>query len=392
MTKYVSNDGKVSLIADAVNINNKLPLGTYYISFKDHSGFFLQTTENIELQEKIYGKKITERTERIIHTFLSRTSNTGVLFSGIKGSGKSLQMKHVSETLREKFEIPSLIINTDLPIDKLTLFLNEINEPVAIIIDEFEKIFEEREEQEQFLSLLDGISFNKKLYLFTCNNPNTITEYMFARPSRIFYHYKYNAIDKDTVIGYCNDFLNNKQFIENIISIHDFMGSSFNFDILQSFVQESNRYNENPMDMLDILNIKNNNFYTEYKHFKYTIENNSITVEKSLEESDIIQLDMAEFYQGDTERIYGIIENLTENSYKKLTKKYEGCRNIKFRVDEYKDSINNEKIKRLNSEIIIHISANDIVKKSNNTIIFNIEDFIITLTELTNTDIWGLVK
>lgn len=244
MAKYVSNNGRVSIIPNTVDINDNLPLGTYYISFDPMSGFFLLETENIELTTKIYGEKTNTRTARIINTFKDRSSNTGVLLSGIKGSGKSLQIKHISEVLRKEHGISSLIINTDIPIDGLTLFLNEITEPVAIILDEFEKTFEETEEQEQFLTLLDGISFNKKLYLFTCNDVNNITQYMLARPSRIFYHYKYSAMDKDTVIGYCNDFLDNKKFIENIAAIHDFMGNTFNFDILQSLIQETNRYNE----------------------------------------------------------------------------------------------------------------------------------------------------
>ena len=32
MAKYVSNNGRVSIIPNTVDINDNLPLGTYYIS------------------------------------------------------------------------------------------------------------------------------------------------------------------------------------------------------------------------------------------------------------------------------------------------------------------------------------------------------------------------
>ena len=150
MAKFVSNNGRISIISDNVNINDTLPLGTYYISFDPMSGFYLSQTENIQLKTKIYGEKTGIRTSRIINTFKDRIDNTGVLLSGIKGSGKSLQIKHISEVLRNEHGISSLIVNTNMPIDTLTLFLNEITEPIAVILDEFEKTFEDMKNKNSF--------------------------------------------------------------------------------------------------------------------------------------------------------------------------------------------------------------------------------------------------
>lgn len=390
MAKFVSNNGRISVISDNVNINDTLPLGTYYISFDPMSGFYLSQTENIQLKTKIYGEKTGIRTSRIINTFKDRVDNTGVLLSGIKGSGKSLQIKHISEVLRNEHGISSLIVNTNMPIDTLTLFLNEITEPIAVIFDEFEKTFEEMEEQEQFLTLLDGISFNKKLYLFSCNDVEKITEFMLARPSRIYYHYRYTAMDKEAVVGYCEDFLKNKKFIENITAIHDFMGNTFNFDILQSLIQESNRYDENPLDIINILNIKDNsNQRYLYRDFTYKMEftdNHYPSIEDDIENGKFISIDTDDFYRGKTMRVNSFIPSVTKKDYENLKKKYKKVQQVQFST---RDSNEDDNLLDVNVRVLFTIR--DVVQKCGDTFNIRVSDFKITLTEATNTDMWHLV-
>ena len=390
MAKFVSNNGRISIISDNVNINDTLPLGTYYISFDPMSGFYLSQTENIQLKTKIYGEKTGIRTSRIINTFKDRIDNTGVLLSGIKGSGKSLQIKHISEVLRNEHGISSLIVNTNMPIDTLTLFLNEITEPIAVILDEFEKTFEDMEEQEQFLTLLDGISFNKKLYLFSCNDVEKITEFMLARPSRIYYHYQYTAMDKEAVVGYCEDFLKNKKFIESITAIHDFMGNTFNFDILQSLIQESNRYDENPLDIINILNIKDNsNQRYHYRDFTYKMEftdNHYSSIEDDIEDGKFISIDMEDFYHGKTMRVDSFIPSVTKKDYENLKKKYKKVQQVQFSTRNF-----NEDDNLLDVNVCVLFTIRDVVQKRGDTFNIRVSDFKITLTEATNTDMWHLI-
>ena len=390
MAKFVSNNGRISVISDNVNINDTLPLGTYYISFDPMSGFYLSQTENIQLKTKIYGEKTGIRTSRIINTFKDRVDNTGVLLSGIKGSGKSLQIKHISEVLRNEHGISSLIVNTNMPIDALTLFLNEITEPIAVILDEFEKTFEKMEEQEQFLTLLDGISFNKKLYLFSCNDVEKITEFMLARPSRIYYHYRYTTMDKEAVVGYCEDFLKNKKFIENITAIHDFMGNTFNFDILQSLIQESNRYDENPLDIINILNIKDNsNQRYRYRDFTYKMEftdNHYSSIEDDIEDGKFISIDMEDFYRGKTMRVDSFIPSVTKKDYENLKEKYKKVQQVQFSTQNF-----NEDNNLLDVNVHVIFTIRDVVQKCGDTFNIRVSDLKITLTESTNIDMWHLV-
>ena len=390
MAKFVSNNGRISVISDNVNINDTLPLGTYYISFDPISGFYLSQTENIQLKTKIYGEKTGIRTSRIINTFKDRVDNTGVLLSGIKGSGKSLQIKHISEVLRNEHGISSLIVNTNMPIDALTLFLNEITEPIVVILDEFEKTFEKMEEQKQFLTLLDGISFNKKLYLFSCNDVEKITEFMLARPSRIYYHYRYTTMDKEAVVGYCEDFLKNKKFIENIIAIHDFMGNTFNFDILQSLIQESNRYDESPLDIINILNIKDNsNQRYRYRDFTYKMEftdNHYSSIEDEIKDGKFVSIDMEEFYHGKTMRIDSFIPSVTKKDYENLKEKYKKVQQVQFSTQNF-----NEKDNLFDVNVRVFFTIRDVVQKCGDTFNIRISDLKITLTESTNIDMWHLV-
>ena len=390
MAKFVSNNGRISVISDNVNINDTLPLGTYYISFDPISGFYLSQTENIQLKTKIYGEKTGIRTSRIINTFKDRVDNTGVLLSGIKGSGKSLQIKHISEVLRNEHGISSLIVNTNMPIDALTLFLNEITEPIVVILDEFEKTFEKMEEQKQFLTLLDGISFNKKLYLFSCNDVEKITEFMLARPSRIYYHYRYTTMDKEAVVGYCEDFLKNKKFIENIIAIHDFMGNTFNFDILQSLIQESNRYDESPLDIINILNIKDNsNQRYRYRDFTYKMEftdNHYSSIEDEIKDGKFVSIDMEEFYHGKTMRIDSFIPSVTKKDYENLKEKYKKVQQVQFSTQNF-----NEEDNLLDVNVRVFFTIRDVVQKCGDTFNIRVSDLKITLTESTNIDMWHLV-
>jgi len=122
------------------------------------------------------------------------------------------------------------------------------------MFDEFEKIYD-KEEQEELLTLLDGIYSSKKLFLITSNDKWRVDQHMRNRPGRIFYMVEFKGLDGDFIREYCNDNLNNKAHIETIVSIASVF-SAFNFDMLKAMVEEMNRYNETPQDAMRILNVK----------------------------------------------------------------------------------------------------------------------------------------
>lgn len=233
-----------------VDIRSKLPVGNYIVGFDPMQGFFLQGADSFTFPSKRYGKNI-EQTKRILNTFLARPSGTGIMLTGEKGSGKSLLAKTVSMEAAT-LDIPTLIINQPLYGDQFNAFIQSIEQPAVILFDEFEKVYES-DQQEQILTLLDGVFPSKKLFILTCNDQWRVDGHMRNRPGRIFYMIEFKGLDVQFISEYCHDNLQNKEYIEKICKISGLF-TEFNFDMLKALVEEMNRYNCTPDEALEWLN------------------------------------------------------------------------------------------------------------------------------------------
>jgi hypothetical protein len=255
MTFFIKN-GNTYNISDeaALDIKTILPAANYVVKFDQMKGiFFLEQVESFELPTKMYGN-VTRHAGRIVNTFFDRSASTGVLLTGEKGSGKTLLSKRICMDLAETYKVPTLIINTAFTGDGFNKFIQSIEQPCAVLFDEFEKTFDS-EEQEQLLTLLDGVFGSKKLFLLTCNNKWRIDNHMMNRPGRIFYSIEFKGLEVAFIREYCEDRLNNKEHIDKICEISGLFGE-FNFDLLKALVEEMNRYNETPQEALEMLNAK----------------------------------------------------------------------------------------------------------------------------------------
>jgi hypothetical protein len=150
---------------------------------------------------------------------------------------------------------PTIVINAPWAGDKFNTFIQTITQPCAILFDEFEKTYDERDAQEAILTLLDGVFPSKKLFLLTCNDKWRIDQHMRNRPGRIFYLIDFKGLDAEFITEYCEDNLNAKEHIPRICQIASLFGE-FNFDMLKAVVEEMNRYGESPSDAMRILNTK----------------------------------------------------------------------------------------------------------------------------------------
>ena len=116
---------------------------------------------------------------------------------------------------------------------------------------------EDSEEQEQALTLLDGVFPSKKLFVLTCNDKWRIDQHMRNRPGRLFYMLDYKGLDANFITEYCMDNLKPElqKHTEKLCQIASLF-AQFNFDMLKATVEEMNRYNEAPEDALRMLNVK----------------------------------------------------------------------------------------------------------------------------------------
>jgi len=238
---------------EALDLREKLPAGNYVIKKNEMTGeLYLEAIDKFEIKGKVYGDTV-KRADRILYAFNDRPATTGVMLTGEKGSGKTLLAKMLSVKGYDQ-EIPTIVINQPWCGEAFNAFIQSIEQPVIVVFDEYEKVYDEQE-QEMMLTLLDGVYPTKKLFVLTCNDKWRVNQHMRNRPGRIFYSLEYKGLDADFIREYCMDNLKAKEHIDRIVGIAGTF-DQFNFDMLKALVEEMNRFNETPQEAMTMLNTK----------------------------------------------------------------------------------------------------------------------------------------
>lgn len=268
MTFYIKNGNTYSVTAnEQLDIQNTLPVGTYTVKFDQMKGvFYLEQVKDFTAPGKIYGDT-PMLTSRILETFDKRPNATGVMLSGEQGSGKTLQAELIAIEAQAA-GIPTVVINAAWCGEAFNTFMQAIEQPLVVLFDEFEKVYDDQEQQ-ALLTLLDGVYPSKKLFVLTCNDKYRVNKHMKNRPGRLFYHLEYKGLDVAFVREYCQDNLIEKGHIESVERL-SMLFAEFNFDMLKALVEEMNRYGETPQEALKMLNAKPDN--SENQFFDFTLE------------------------------------------------------------------------------------------------------------------------
>ena len=258
--KYVDADS-----VDDLKLSKEVPVGVWKLSCAQYVGFYLEETEIKLSHGKIYGDA-QDIADHVAEAFEKNdpNKNLGVLFSGEKGLGKTLTTRLILEKFYDKK--PIIIISEY--INGMADFISKFKGCV-ILMDEFEKFTggntDSEDEnsltkQESLLSIFDGnTGCSGNLFLLTVNNTYKLNENLKSRPGRMRYHYKFTSENATVVRNYCNDNLNNKESIEDVVEP---LGSAgfVSMDILSSFVDELNKFpDKKPSEVLKYFNIENEN-------------------------------------------------------------------------------------------------------------------------------------
>ena len=242
-------NGNMLIAQKTVELIPKLPLGTYYLRFNPQIGYFLEKVEDFILPKKIYGD--TSIVNRWLTSFNDSPRNTGILLSGIKGSGKTLLSKKVAIDSG----LPIIIIDTPYnDSDFISFITNPELGSICIFVDEFEKVFARQDTESALLSILDG-SFNMhNLFVFTCNEMHK-SKYLINRPSRIRYRSHFESLAEDVIAEVVDDLLINKEHTSSVLKVLGAVGVT-TFDILITLIKEMNLFNESAEESCKYLNLQ----------------------------------------------------------------------------------------------------------------------------------------
>jgi hypothetical protein len=251
---YFLKNGNTWRVADeqSIDLHKTLPAGNYVIKQDPFGNLYLEQVDAFELKGKRYGENDRNR-DRIYNTFMDRSVSTGVMLTGEKGSGKTMLAKSLAIQLAKDGH-PCILINSSWRGDAFNKMLQDIQQPCMVLFDEFEKVYDS-DEQEEMLTLLDGVFPSKKLFVLTCNDKWRVNQHMRNRPGRIFYMLDFSGLDEDFVIEYCHDNLKNLSNIDGVLTVAGLF-TEFNFDMLKALVEEMNRYNETAQEAMKMLNTK----------------------------------------------------------------------------------------------------------------------------------------
>lgn len=198
---------------------------------------------------KIYDLGVDDTMTKIEKTwnstvFIEGNKNLGIIFNGLKGTGKTI----ASKILSNRLNMPIVVVNAAY--DGLLSFIQSLCFECVVLIDEAEKTF--RENSDVLLKMIDGVyNESRKLYILTTNRLS-IDENLLGRPGRIRYIKQFGNLTAKAVADYIKDNLHDQSKADMILDIVDVLEIS-TIDILKSIVDEVNIHGEiNENSLLNI--------------------------------------------------------------------------------------------------------------------------------------------
>lgn len=215
---------------------------------------YLEEDRDFEFPNKYYEDEACEKLiKRAVKTFNNTDKlTTGVLLSGLKGSGKTL----LAKKLAKASQLPIVVVDKGVCASDIEGFFARITTDVCVIFDEIDKYWR----TEYLLGFLDGVKPTcKKLVIATCNNEKEIDEYLNDRCSRIRYKKTFKGLSKDTVAGIINGIIDDKNKADAAAEYICSNIKTISHDNIITFGEELKNNPDDSFDeIMEFLNIEKN--------------------------------------------------------------------------------------------------------------------------------------
>ena len=242
--KWVKENGVFYPIPGDTTLHTSPGMGVFQVYEEKSMGGsrlgLLKMANQFTFNFKIYDLGVDDTMQKIEKTwnsdvFVEGNKNLGVIFNGLKGTGKTI----ASKILSNRLHMPVIIVNA--PYEGLLGFVQSLNFECVVLIDEAEKTF--KQNGDVLLKMIDGV-YNeaRKLYILTTNRLS-IDENLLGRPGRIRYIKQFGNLTVKAVADYIKDNLRDQSKKEMIIEMVDLLEIS-TIDILKSIVDEVNIHGE----------------------------------------------------------------------------------------------------------------------------------------------------
>ncbi|WP_288313981.1 ATP-binding protein [uncultured Eubacterium sp.] len=237
----LQKDNMLYIEHSKIKTYDRLPAKTYYVCEDQQDTLYLTQRPNMVVNTKIYGSN-ENKVNKIFKAYSLYDRSFGVLLHGPKGTGKSLMAKMICAEANKK-GMPVIIVNkqfSDLP-----NFIESIEQECVVLFDEFDKVlrthtYGQENLNDRLLSVFDGTSSGKKIFVLTVNEVSDINQLLINRPGRMHYKLFFGNPEIKTVREYLEDNVekDKQAVIDDVIEMATQM--PLNFDSLRAIAFEIN--------------------------------------------------------------------------------------------------------------------------------------------------------